>query len=84
MSTLPASGPTAASRPTPDGGVRAVLRRGWHALAWYVTGVLGESDYARYVTHLRRVHPEQAVPTVRQYWRERYAAQDANPGARCC
>ena len=66
------------------GGALGVVRRGWRALAWYVTGVLGESDYQRYVAHLRRVHPDAEVPTVRDYWRERYAAQDANPGARCC
>lgn len=58
--------------------------RAWGALTWYVKGVLGESDYQRYVAHLRRVHPDAEVPTVREYWRERYAAQDANPGARCC
>ncbi|MGW2094763.1 YbdD/YjiX family protein [Promicromonospora sukumoe] len=69
---------------TADGGVLGVVRRGWRALTWYVTGVLGESDYQRYVAHLRRVHPDAAVPTVRDYWRDRYAAQDANPGARCC
>ncbi|GHH70212.1 YbdD/YjiX family protein [Promicromonospora soli] len=74
-----------AAGPTADGGgVLAVVRRGWRALAWYVTGVLGESDYQRYVAHLRRVHPDAVVPTVREYWRERYAEQDANPGARCC
>ncbi|MFD6448490.1 YbdD/YjiX family protein [Promicromonospora sp. NPDC060204] len=61
-----------------------VVRRGWRALAWYVTGVLGESDYQRYVAHLRRAHPDAAVPTVGEFWRDRYAAQDANPGARCC
>ncbi len=68
-----------------DGDARvSSLRRGWRALTWYVTGVLGESDYQRYVAHLRRVHPDAAVPTVREFWRDRYAAQDANPGARCC
>jgi uncharacterized short protein YbdD (DUF466 family) len=79
MTSFSASGPTA-----DGGGVLAVVRRGWRALAWYVTGVLGESDYARYVAHLRRAHPDRTVPTVREYWRDRYAAQDANPGARCC
>ncbi|MEV0949930.1 YbdD/YjiX family protein [Promicromonospora sp. NPDC050249] len=78
------SSPSVAGPPADGGGVLAVVRRGWRALAWYVTGVLGESDYPRYVAHLRRVHPEAAVPTAREYWRDRYAAQDANPGARCC
>ncbi|MFE7509484.1 YbdD/YjiX family protein [Promicromonospora sp. NPDC057488] len=73
-----------APRPTADGGALGAVRRGWRALTWYVTGVLGESDYQRYVAHLRRVHPDAAVPTVREFWRDRYAAQDANPGARCC
>lgn len=87
MSALPAPvpAPARASAPAADGGgVLAVVRRGWRALAWYVTGVLGESDYARYVAHLRRVHPDAPVPTVREYWRARYAEQDARPGARCC
>jgi uncharacterized short protein YbdD (DUF466 family) len=82
VTSLPA--PVPAQAPAADGGVLAVVRRGWRALAWYVTGVLGESDYARYVAHLRRVHPDAAVPSVREYWRVRYAEQDANPGARCC
>lgn len=59
-------------------------RRAWRAVAWYVTGVLGESDYQRYVSHIRRHHPDAPVPSVREYWRERHAEQDANPGARCC
>lgn len=78
------SSPSAAGRTADGGGVLAVVRRGWRALAWYVTGVLGESDYPRYVAHLRRAHPDAAVPTVREYWRERYAEQDANPATRCC
>ncbi|QAY64886.1 YbdD/YjiX family protein [Xylanimonas allomyrinae] len=61
-----------------------LLRRGWRGVAWYVTGVLGESDYARYVAHLRRRHPGSRVPSVSEYWRARYAEQDRNPGARCC
>lgn len=63
----------------PGGAARA-----WGALTWYVKGVLGESDYQRYVEHLRRAHPGDPVPTVGDYWRERYAEQDVNPGARCC
>lgn len=51
---------------------------------WYVGELMGDNDYARYVAHLSRNHPERAVPTEREYWRSRYAEQDANPGARCC
>lgn len=85
MSAFSAQAPASAVGQVADGGrALGVVRRGWRALAWYVTGVLGESDYQRYVAHLRRVHSDAAVPTVREYWRERYAAQDADPGARCC
>jgi uncharacterized short protein YbdD (DUF466 family) len=64
--------------------VAETSRRAWRALSWYVTGVLGESDYERYVSHLRRHHPDTRVPSVAEYWQERHAEQDANPGARCC
>jgi uncharacterized short protein YbdD (DUF466 family) len=65
-------------------GVVDRARRGWRAVAWYVAGLTGESDYQRYVAHLRRRHPGAPVPSVGEYWRARYAEQDANPGARCC
>ncbi|HEY5877358.1 MAG TPA: YbdD/YjiX family protein, partial [Nakamurella sp.] len=45
---------------------------------------LGDTAYARYVEHLGRHHPDAPVPSEREYWRQRYAEQDANPGARCC
>ena len=45
---------------------------------------MGDNAYARYVEHLTRHHPDDPIPTESQYWRERYAAMDANPGARCC
>jgi uncharacterized short protein YbdD (DUF466 family) len=60
------------------------LLRAWRNLRWWVGSVLGDTAYARYVEHLRRLHPDAPVPTEREYWRERYAEQDANPGARCC
>ncbi len=56
----------------------------WRGLRWWVGSVLGDTAYTRYVEHLRRSHPDASVPTEREYWRARYAEQDANPGARCC
>ena len=53
--------------------VRAVL----HA-------VLGVPDYERYVRHLRTHHPECAVPTRREFERERLVARYERPGSRCC
>lgn len=51
---------------------------------WWVRSVMGDDAYARYVQHLAAHHPGSPIPTESQYWRDRYAAMDANPGARCC
>jgi uncharacterized short protein YbdD (DUF466 family) len=59
-------------------------KRAWRAFAWYLTALLGESDYERYVNHLALHHPGEPVPTVKQYWLERYARESRQPGARCC
>ncbi|KAA0923250.1 MULTISPECIES: YbdD/YjiX family protein [unclassified Rhodococcus (in: high G+C Gram-positive bacteria)] len=53
-------------------------------LWWWITSVMGDHDYDRYVAHLARHHPGQQPPTVRQYWKDRHAEADRNPGARCC
>jgi uncharacterized short protein YbdD (DUF466 family) len=45
---------------------------------------MGDTHYARYVEHRRRMHPGEPVLTEREYWKMRHAAADANPGARCC
>jgi uncharacterized short protein YbdD (DUF466 family) len=62
----------------------AAVRRVFRSIYWYLEQVSGQGDYQRYVDHLRQVHPEVTPPTVDQYWRERYAEQERNPGARCC
>ncbi|WP_205739819.1 YbdD/YjiX family protein [Georgenia sp. SYP-B2076] len=54
------------------------------AVRWYITTVMGDHDYARFVAHQQRVHPGAPVPTEKEFWRRRWAEQDANPGARCC
>ena len=59
----------------------AAIGRG---LRWYATSLLGEHDYARYVSHVERVHPGAVPVSEAVYWRVRYADLDARPGARCC
>ena len=49
---------------------------------WYVTTLLGDHDYERYVAHLARVHPEVTPESLREYWRSRHAGAAAQ--ARCC
>ncbi|NDZ93990.1 YbdD/YjiX family protein [Streptomyces sp. SID6673] len=60
------------------------VRRGWQAVSWYVGSVMGDRDYARYLEHAARTHPDRPPLSEREYWRHRYAEQDRNPGARCC
>ncbi|MBB5912562.1 uncharacterized short protein YbdD (DUF466 family) [Nocardia transvalensis] len=65
------------------GPLRAVVR-GARAVAGYMNAVLGGQDYARYVEHLRRNHPDTPIPSEREYWRERHDAAARNPANRCC
>ena len=43
---------------------------------WYLREVSGESAYDRYVEHMRRDHPEQAVMSRREYERQRMRMRD--------
>ena len=62
----------------------AIITRAWRSFVWYVKALMGESDYEVYVEHLRRHHPGAAIPTVSEYWRDRYRRESENPSARCC
>ena len=77
-------GAAAAGRYRAPGSPLTTLTGAWRGLRWWVGSVLGDTAYARYVEHLSRSHPDATVPTEREFWRQRYAEQDANPGARCC
>lgn len=60
-----------------------VLRTG-RGIRWYMTTLMGDTAYATYVAHQRRVHPDEEPVTERQFWRQKMDDQDRNPGARCC
>ena len=60
------------------------VRRAASGIRWYVTALMGDRAYETYVAHHRVHHPDAAVPTERQFWRDRMREQDRNPGARCC
>ncbi|MDI9918568.1 YbdD/YjiX family protein [Rhodococcus sp. IEGM 1379] len=57
---------------------------GLRGVLWWVRSVMGDLDYARYVEHTRRHHTDAQVMSEREFWRQRHAAADTNPGARCC
>ncbi|GGL30243.1 YbdD/YjiX family protein [Nocardia jinanensis] len=65
-------------------GAPAALARGVRAVFWYLDSVVGGQDYQRYSAHMHRVHPDRPIASEREYWRERYADAERNPGARCC
>ena len=64
--------------------VAGALARAWRGLVWYVRGVTGEAKYDAYLEHERQAHPDREPMTEREFWRDHYRQQDANPGSRCC
>lgn len=47
-------------------------------------GILGSDAYEAYLRHHRVTGCSHPPLTEREFWRERYAAQDASPEGRCC
>lgn len=56
----------------------------FRAVAWYFGELMGDHDYQKYCEHLRIHHPDQPVPTEREYWRQRHSEAETNPQSRCC
>ena len=63
---------------------------GWavrRSVAWageVLRRIAGMPDYGAYVEHLRRCHPERAVPTEREYFEQYVAARYGDGPTRCC
>ena len=49
-----------------------------------VRRVAGMPDYAAHVAHIRRCHPERAVPTAREFYEEYLRARYEDGPTRCC
>jgi uncharacterized short protein YbdD (DUF466 family) len=49
-----------------------------------VRRVAGMPDYAAYVAHLRRCHPERAEPSAREFYEEYIRARYGDGPTRCC
>ena len=62
----------------------AGLRGAWDRARWWVRQLTGEGRYDAYLAHHRAHHPDVDPMTEREFWRDEYAKQDANPGSRCC
>jgi uncharacterized short protein YbdD (DUF466 family) len=46
--------------------------------------IIGVPDYDAYVAHLRRCHPETALPTREAFAQEMLVRRYEKPGSRCC
>ncbi len=46
--------------------------------------LIGVGDYETYLAHLRAHHPEKALPSYEEFFRERQAARYKGTGGRCC
>jgi uncharacterized short protein YbdD (DUF466 family) len=62
----------------------AKLRSAAGTLLWYLREVTGEHDYARYVEHERRHHPDATVLSRGEFERRRMDELDKRPRQRCC
>ncbi|MDG4797562.1 YbdD/YjiX family protein [Micromonospora sp. WMMD1082] len=70
---------------------RGRARSAWSALArtgrfalWYVREVVGENDYERYVSHLRRHHPQTRPVPRAVFERDKTQRLESRPNSRCC
>lgn len=49
-----------------------------------IRAILGVPDYERYLTHMRRRHPERAALSRDDFVRQRLDDRYSRPGSRCC
>jgi uncharacterized short protein YbdD (DUF466 family) len=56
----------------------------WADIVGTLRRVAGMPDYAACVAHLRRCHPERAVPSEREYFDEYVRARYGDGPTRCC
>jgi len=49
-----------------------------------VRGISGMPDYAAYVEHVRRCHPERPVPSPREFYDDYLRARYERGPTRCC
>ena len=63
---------------------RSALRSAWKWAVQTARLCCGVPDYDVYVQHLKRHHPERAIPSYEAFFRERQAARYKGTGGRCC
>lgn len=58
--------------------------RAWRYSVQLARRVIGVPDYEVYLAHLRQHHPERALPSYEEFFRERQEARYRGGGGRCC
>jgi uncharacterized short protein YbdD (DUF466 family) len=71
-------------RATGTGREGAGLRDAVRALMTAVRRIAGMPDYRAHLEHLRRCHPERAIPSEREFYEEFVRARYADGPTRCC
>ncbi|MCS6712118.1 YbdD/YjiX family protein [Brachybacterium sp. EF45031] len=75
-SGTPESAPASVSRPD--------LPALWREVRRFARGVLGSDAYDKYLTHHRVTGCSHPPMSEKEFWRAKYAEEDANPRGRCC
>ena len=64
---------------------RSVGRSSWFRRATAILRrIVGMPDYASYIEHLRRKHPDCAVPSEREFFDQYVTARYSGGPTRCC
>ncbi|WP_259558443.1 YbdD/YjiX family protein [Brachybacterium sillae] len=56
----------------------------WREVRRFARGVLGSDAYDKYLTHHRVTGCSHPPMSEKEFWRAKYAEEDANPRGRCC
>ena len=56
----------------------------WVRIAESLRKLAGMPDYERHIEHLRRCHPDQPIPSERQYFEEFLESRYHDGPTRCC
>ena len=65
-------------------GIAARLRTAWHWLVRTARLAVGVPDYAAYVAHMHRTHPDRTPMSPDAFARERMEARYGRGRSRCC
>ena len=63
---------------------RLTQRHTFASFPTFLRQIAGMPDYQAYLEHMRRCHPERALPTERQFYEDFIRSRYADGPTRCC